>query len=303
MENAVQSSGDAPVLSILIPSYNYPEGVGRILRALYPWDNDACEVVIADDSSDSGVADEVRDFIKISGQKITYYSNFPPKGAVANWNSLVSGAHGKYCLLMHHDECPIAANFTENLIRRISESPDVDVGVLDLILVREGSLTTIRHVPSYFRMFVLIYIPGYIFRRNVIGPVSSLVIRRSCFPKFNEQLRWLVDVDMYFRLIAKSNTICSWTDLNVLSIINRTDSITARLAPGLQVCIGQERGLLMQSYGDVVWLNEPARGMYAVALLYVFESFFWNIFRVVQKIAKIFSGNILHKNSLKQFFR
>jgi hypothetical protein len=43
----------------------------------------------------------------------------------------------------------------------------------------------------------------YILRRNFIGPVSSLVIKNNNLPKFDTKLRWLVDVDFYYKLINK----------------------------------------------------------------------------------------------------
>src|SRR6266446_10026845 len=94
-----------PLLSILIPTYDYPEGVVRILRCLTPRLQDDVEIIISDDSPTSAVAESVAPFLDAC-DKIKYTHNARALGPCANWNALLERAAGEYCLLLHHDDIP-----------------------------------------------------------------------------------------------------------------------------------------------------------------------------------------------------
>lgn len=219
-----------PLLSILIPTFNYPRGVTRILALLRECLSDEVEVIISDDSPGDSVARAVAPFTSAT-ERITYVHNRPPLGAAANWNRLLGTARGEYCLLLHHDEFPTSPTFIDDVARELRRHSFPDVLVLTCLLVREDTGHNAVHVPGWLRSAVLRRAPGYLLIRNVIGPPSVIVAKRSLYPAFDQSLSWLIDVDAYRRLKALASSIHFAHNIDVASITGRATSISASLKP------------------------------------------------------------------------
>lgn len=254
----------APLLSILIPSYEYPEGIERILEALAPVPSDV-EIVVSDDSGDDGVE---RAIARTAGQiPIRYVRNRPALGAPGNWNALIALASGRYCWLLHHDDIP-EKNCLAALLNRLRKtSPDVIV--LDMVCLA-GDRRTIhhRHMPLWIRKWVLGRRPGYLIRRNVVGPTSALLVRREMFPQFDIGLKWLVDVDAYTRLFAAGVSV-QFVPVRVGFIAVRTGSITSSIRRDIPRLAETERERIRRASG-IPDDNGPAR---------VIEPLIWAVFR------------------------
>ena len=230
----------------------------RILCALDPLPNDV-ELLVFDDTS----SDELRDIVHrfsttMSGLRYRHNPSAfgAPLGAGANWNALLDAARGKYVVLMHHDEVPLDKRFI-SLLRPILTAPSSpDVVMLDLLLVDELLRPLRRHVPDWLRHAVPHYASGYLFRRNVIGPTATLVIRREVAPRFDPMLRWLIDVDFYVQLCRAG---LSWLDarnIRIGSVQRDTGTITSELAGELSSIEAIERQKLIKRYPqDRIWLN------------------------------------------------
>lgn len=65
------------LLSVLIPSYQYPEGVDRILSKFSSARPDQIEIIIGDDSTDAEVRSIVSRFQETNPGLVTYVPNFP----------------------------------------------------------------------------------------------------------------------------------------------------------------------------------------------------------------------------------
>jgi glycosyltransferase involved in cell wall biosynthesis len=220
------------LLSVLIPAYGYPDGVLRILRCFR-----ACneiEVIIADDSNDHQVQNAVENFcIKNSMNFVKYLRNDPAKGAVDNWNFLLDKALGRYLMLCHHDEFPIGEHFFKDILTTLQKYPETDIVMLDCLLVSPNTGRSRRHLSTWLRALTVKHFPQYLFRRNVIGPTAALVVRRSIYPRFDERLQWLVDVDVYVRLLRVANHVRICSHIKIGSLLGRSDSITSRLGPSI----------------------------------------------------------------------
>jgi glycosyltransferase involved in cell wall biosynthesis len=243
-------------LSILIPAYGYAEGVERILSGLWVDPPNELEILISDDSRDEQVSKLVADFSPRYRGKLRYIRNRPSLGAIANWNFLLEQASGEYVLLLHHDEYPLGENFARRALGLLSAAPEIDVFVMECIL-KSPAVTDIRpHLPGMIRKLVLKYLPTYLFKRNVVGPASCLIARRALYPRFDEHLRWLVDVDAYFRLRQATGMWRVCGELKIGSTLGRKDSITASIKNDLMDLDAQERVYLSQKHPVVrVWLT------------------------------------------------
>ena len=80
-----------PVLSILIPAYNYADGVRRIVQPLLSEGRTDIEIVVHDDSTDDRVEAAIAELAAFHSY-LRYTRNVPAKGAVGNWNGLLQNA-------------------------------------------------------------------------------------------------------------------------------------------------------------------------------------------------------------------
>lgn len=285
-----------PLLSILVPAYCYPVGVARIMDGLLPQlisQPSKIEVLIFDDSPDAGVESVVGNHSQELGvQHVVYQHNRPAKGAVDNWNSLLDAARGDYCLLMHHDEFPVGSTFVNDIVNELLSNPTLDVLLLDCFLVNSKNNHSNRHLPMWLRAFVIRNFPEYLFRRNVIGPTSAIVIRRTLYPRFNGQLRWLVDVDLYFRALKTATNIGISCSIKIGSILGRPDSITAKLGSRINYIKNAEYDYLRKLYGkEIIWLDMQWTKLTFASALGIFESVFWGCFRILNRAANMVGLN------------
>lgn len=268
-------------LSILIPAFGYPEGVGRILSSFLGVQSNDYEILIYDDSRDDKVSHVIANYADHFKDKLHYRKNLPGLGAVRNWNALVEQAAGDYILLLHHDEYPLGVGFLQRAIALLNLlSDDVDVFAMECVLVSKGGRLVRPHLPSVITRLVVKYYPAYLFKRNVLGPTSCLIVRRSLYPRFDDRLRWLVDVDAYFRLrqLTARWHVCG--DLKIGSTLGREESITATIKDELKKLDAKERIYLNQKYPEArVWLA-PDRH----SILNALEGAAWMAMRVVMRL-------------------
>lgn len=244
-----------PALSIVIPAFEYADGVRRILRNLSEDCPSSVEILIFDDSFSDGILNVVREW-EGACQEIVYRRNCPSLGASGNWNALLESARGEYCLLMHHDEFPLGTDFVQRALDALRKDPGADVLMMDCVLVGSDGKVARRHVPNVIRSWVVRHAPAYLFRRNVIGPTSALIVRRSLYPKFDDKLRWLIDVDAYFRLRRSTARWRICKHLQIGSLLGRGDSITASMGAGISEIQRQEQVYLVQKHpGAGMWLR------------------------------------------------
>ena len=267
-------------LSILIPAYGYAEGVERILSSLGVDPPGELDILISDDSLDGQVSQLVSDFSRRYRGKLRYIRNRPSLGAIANWNFLLEQASGEYILLLHHDEYPLGEKFAQRALCLLSTASEIDVFVMDCILKSSTGADVRPHVPGIIRNLVLKYFPAYLFKRNVVGPASCLIARRALYPRFDERLRWLVDVDAYFRLRQATGLWRVSDDLKIGSALGRKDSITASIKDDLKDLDARERVYLSQKHPVVrVWLNPRLHWV-----LNALEGIAWMSMRVVTRL-------------------
>lgn len=281
------------LLSILIPSYHYPDGVQNILNSLLITPSDQLEIIIGDDSTDDSVENIVSDIQLDHAGLVNYIHHSPPLGAVNNWNSLLNKASGKYILLMHHDEFPLGKDWINKLLLQLQSNDCPDIILMPCLLFSVFNKRVRIHLPQFIQILTLRYIPSYLFRRNVIGPVSCLVIRRKIYPRFDKQLQWLVDVDLFYRLFSQGASFEISKNLRVASLYDRVNSITVSLSDGISHLQKVETTYLNQKYPQgLIWLTPEAHRR-----IFLIETFLWGVFRVIYMV---YSAAL---NELKQILK
>lgn len=272
-----------PLLSVLIPAYNRPQGVERALASLAAALSRAdVEVVVSDDSTDDQAAARIAAICARTGA-VRYTRNQPPLGAVPNWNHLLDDAAGEYCLLLHHDEELSADLELPSMLEEMAQGTGPDCWVLACSVVRRPGAQPVRHFPVAFALWLVRRWPGYLMRRNLLGSPSVLVAKRSCWPRFDSRLQWRVDVDAYLRLALRPVEWRPWRRGGLLSHLDTQNSITAQLASRLVQVEEAERSILATAHKQVpgvhFWLGQTRldRGVRAA------EMVLWGAFRLVTR--------------------
>ena len=267
-----------PLLSILLPAYNYAEGTIRILSRLNFDDIGVCEILVYDNSSNDEVLKSVQRFSNASKININYIKNDPITDPATNWNNLLDSATGKYSILMHHDEFPIRNDFFKELLLILQARDDINLLILDGVLIDQKTGVNRRNLPFLLKKFLCNYFPLYIYRRNFIGATALVVCKTNLYPRFDPKLKWLLDVDVYARMFSKCRSIHFYPSLQIGSILFRSDSLTAKLNNSIQEVWNMERDYLSKHRLNAsVWLDAG----WQYKLIRFFETIFWLIFRIV----------------------
>lgn len=228
-------------LIILIPTFNFIEGVHEILKKILLEKNLIFKIIVFDNSSNSNIKNLCNKY-KTKGLNIEYVFNQPKLSAQINWTNLIKFIFENlrsnkqvakfYFMLIHQDDIPVN-NFFFKKIHNILCKNNPDVISLNTIINDKSFFNDRLHTESYLRHFLYKYFNKYIFLRNYLGPTSSLVFKSSLFinilPKFNNKLKWLIDVDFYARFIFKKRVYFS--NLTIRSLArNNIFSLTSLLA-------------------------------------------------------------------------
>jgi glycosyltransferase involved in cell wall biosynthesis len=279
-----------PVLSILVPCYNQPEGLSRILdRLVALQDRIDIEILVSDDSSKDSEAALISESCRVFGS-VSYVRNNPPLQAVPNWNTLIDKARGDFCWLLHHDDAPSTKFDFEALLSFLKRPDAADVLIMECRVVHTPGARGLLHFPVLWTILIVKRWPEYLIHRNLIGAPSNLIVRRLCYPKFDPRLKWRVDVEAYVRLLGSSKRIQSWRRGWIDSYKDSTNSITAQLTPSLPTLEIFERSLLIASSGveqrSSIWVSAGLLGLISRTV----EKLIWGVFRALYRLVQHLPG-------------
>tara|TARA_B100000212_G_scaffold339971_1_gene319488 strand:- start:12249 stop:13115 length:867 start_codon:yes stop_codon:yes gene_type:complete len=226
------------ILSILIPTYNYKKGIYRIfncIKSINPKYYESIEVIICDDS-EKEILDKNK-IIELNSKlrNFHYIKNQNKLGATHNWNKLIKLSRGKYYWLLHHDEYwDLKNDFIGYLINNILEKnktlfllpinkhKNYIIGSLEFIISQKQNSFQRLIMQIIKNPYILIFI-------NIFGPPSSIIISNKFKLPYDNSLKFLVDVDLYIRLLkrirAKELYIFE-TNHTIISCQNNKSSIT-----------------------------------------------------------------------------
>ena len=260
-------------MTIAVPAYRYQAGVARILSSL-PLGDPRIEVIIGDDTPDGSLEAWFRGpAASRFAPHLAYHRNIPSLGAVPNWNDLIGRAAGRYIWLLHHDECPVDAKAVKKLLALLCEIPVLDAVLLDCVQVLRASGINRRHMPNWMRALVVKKMPQFLMRRNVIGSPSAIVLHREIYEKYDESLVWLVDVELFIRVLAKAKRVFIANDVTLLSFPLKL-SITASIRSDIRRIKRRELAAIAKA-----GCMSP-RWMMMTTMIVPLEAVLWKLLRV-----------------------
>ena len=215
-----------PLITVLIPTYNDLKGLTRIIEniPLVLTSTGKIEVIISDDSSDQNIENY---FINNLQQKSGFYFfKGDGKGAVKNWNFLLSKSRGEFIQFIHHDEAPLDSKFFVNLISMPLIS---NKNYFHITYIKEKDSYRLHSTNFLNTLFLRIY-PKILINRNFIGSPSNVLIAKKNIIPFDERLVNYVDIDWYLKIHTLNPF--SYSGQKMVSFINE-NSITHNIKKDL----------------------------------------------------------------------
>lgn len=198
-------------VSICIPAYNDVEALQRLLDSIEIQTYQDYEVIITDDSTTT----DVEQFVKTrNNHKICYYKNEKQIGATANCNAAMERASGEYIKMMHHDDWFADNNSIEQFVKMLDDNPDADIAFSGSNQVCKDSVTSRAIENNRAKELRKSY--RALYAGNWIGAPSATIIRNK-HQLFDENVKWLVDIELYMRIL-KDNPRFEYTKKPLVSI-------------------------------------------------------------------------------------
>ncbi len=194
-----------PKVSICIPTYKQATLLKKVLGSIAEQTFTDYELIISDDTPYNSIEAVLNEFN--FGTQLNYIRHTPSLGSPANWNYALKQAKGEYIKIMHHDDYFTNPDSLDQFVTLLDSNPQASFGFsatkIDLL-----QLNIIRYHYCSFKQYNHIKNnPEDLFFSNVIGAPSATIIRNNLNILFDEQLKWLVDVDWYMRIIKQNNNL------------------------------------------------------------------------------------------------
>lgn len=225
-------------ISVVIPTFEDAELAFSAIESCLAQSGVDLEVLVTDDST----SDEVKRAVAIVDDPRVRYMRHQSTGTASdNWNFGISQAAGRYIVLLHHDELFIQPDALSRARNVLNDLPGVYVFGHEVILSAER----IRYRKTWMAQCVKA-MPSILFFSNFVGSPSNVVFEASQFRPFDARLKWLVDVDWFYRM-ARRQRITFSDRVEIRSLAFRGMVITKSL--NVISIERQEAKLLMSESG------------------------------------------------------
>ena len=237
-------SGRQISVSVCIPAFNNLALFERALESVLMQDMDDYEIVVTDDSQYSAIGDYLE---KRSLPQVVYHRNATPLGAAANWNRAIRIARAGLIKFLHHDDYFSRADSLRHYVSAITESPDIALAFsFSTVYFKRQNVFHLQR-PTSRQLKRLAAQPEFLFFRNVIGNPSSVIFRKSDTSYFDQSLRWLVDVELYMRLLRSGRAAVIKESL-VTAVDGEQGQITQQVSADAQLVVREHLSLWEQIY-------------------------------------------------------
>ncbi len=232
-----------PLISICIPAYKRTHYLKRLLDSISEQTFKNFEVVISDDSNDDSVKQLSEQYrAKLS---IRYYKNEPSLGTPANWNLGISKANGDWIKIMHDDDWFATATSLQSFADVTKAGKKFIVSGYNNIDEKGNVLS--KPLLSPFIKKLLVKNPMVLLSTNYIGQPSVCMVHRSVTAKYDERMKWRVDIDFYIQILLAEKTFTHIADVLInLGISDTQVTYSCLNVPGVEL---PEGWLLLDKYG------------------------------------------------------
>jgi glycosyltransferase involved in cell wall biosynthesis len=175
-------------ISSIIPVYQdsglpfeiLKEAVNSLLTQTHP----PVEIILSDDSSGMLVEKWVEEFNLTNSRSLIYVRNLGPSGVSSNSNFAAKLATGTFVHFLHSDDHLIGKEVYSKVIKTLESTSHQ-------WLLLGGQMRGIVTIPNLENL--------NLFGVNSVGGPSGLVIKRSIFEGFDENISLLMDIEFFLR--------------------------------------------------------------------------------------------------------
>lgn len=199
-----------PKVSITIPAYQNLPMLIRLLDSIQVQSFTDYEVIVTDNTP----GDEVKEYVEAQGLDIRYHHNIPPLSSRENWNLGMELSRGEYIKVMFADDFFSGSDSLAKMVELLEKDPDADIAFCGTWQVSETERYVRSITPKQVKKLKQDY--RYLYAANVIGAPSAVILRNRPL-RFCPDLLWLVDVELYLRILQK-NPHFSYTTQPLVSI-------------------------------------------------------------------------------------
>jgi glycosyltransferase involved in cell wall biosynthesis len=234
-----------PVISICIPAYRRVEFLDRLLQSIAIQTYTLFEVIITDDSP----TNEVQLFVENKSYDfpLRYYKNPTQIGTPANWMEGIKYASGNWIKIIHDDDwfndadsLKIYAEYTTGEAECIFSGYKAFFESSNKLIDKGISVKQFNKIKAH---------PYYLFGDNLIGPPSVALFKKSIVELYDPQLKWLVDLEAYVRMLTHYNCIYIPVPLVIMSYNNTQVTNECFRNPDVEI---REALIYYKKHGEIV---------------------------------------------------
>lgn len=218
-------SGEAILVSVVIPSYGRPEMLAEAIASALAQTYPHIEVVVCDDNIPGSEEHRATEYLvrSLGDDRLTYIKTPENLGGAGARNYAVERSHGRYVAFLDDDDRwepeKIAAQI--DVFRRSSEPFGL---VYTGLRVEDGNGGVLKDRPAV----VTGWIRDELAETNVVGTTSSAMVPRDVFDEvggFDSSFPARQDLDLWFR-IAERYRVAAVDRLLTVNVRHREQRIT-----------------------------------------------------------------------------
>ena len=215
---------EGPLVSVCVPCFNGARFLAEALDSAIRQTYTNMEILVSDDGSDDASLAIARSMLENSGVPHRILAG-PRRGMVANWNYCSSQATGKYIKFLFQDDL-LAPRCLSRLVEVAEQDDRVGLVFSPRTLLLDGPAIDDPICRSVVRFASDVHLgwsslsalqPGQALLGdpalldgclNKVGEPSTVLLRRALLERvgpFDESLCQIVDLDMWFRLMAEGH--------------------------------------------------------------------------------------------------
>ena len=303
-----------PKVSICIPTYNQTKFLKRNLESILIQDYIDYEIIITDDSTTNDVELLIKSY-DFNG-KLFYTKNETRQGSPANWNKSISIARGEFIKILHHDDWFLKKTSLSKFVAEIEKDPTC-------FFVFSNSSTYIKKIfkknnsINEEALNILRKDPKVLMLANYIGGPSATIFRKSLQIEFDPNLKWLVDIEFYIRIISLNSKIKYIKEPLIATIALENHQITRQYESDLEIelleylyvykkhCAGlnyKNKEFLSTHFQKLFYLNKNTIETNLINQKLKEDSFIISLTKISKLKSSIFYIQNLIKSKIKQAF-
>jgi FkbM family methyltransferase len=205
-----------PKVSICIPTYKQIDYLRKTLDSISIQKYSDYEIIITDDSPDDSVKELLKEFD--FKDKLKYFKNKIRLDTPENWNEAVRQASGEYIKMLHHDDWFKDENSLGEFAKMLDRNPEADFSFSSSEAMGKACEFLFLHIPNEKQIESLKNDPNILFFGNFVGAPSATIYRKIINLKYDINLKWLVDIDFYIRIL-KNNKNFVYSKIPLINVM------------------------------------------------------------------------------------